>query len=75
MKFDIISIVQIITMLTLVTITYGYINNLFINRNISKDAIIFELKGAIRISYSKTFVSDNYKTFEKIDVWRYCTIF
>ncbi|MCR1950791.1 MULTISPECIES: hypothetical protein [unclassified Clostridium] len=76
MKFDMIYLIQLVFIFSIATYIYicfkGYV---YRNKEKFNKAIFNNLINKERLDFSKILNADGYKTYEKIDIWRYCTLF
>lgn len=76
MKFDMLYLIQLVFIFSIATYIYicfkgyDYSNKKKIGKVILNNLIVKE-----RLEFTKILSSDKYKTYEKIDIWRYCTLF
>lgn len=75
MKFDIIYLLNLIFILSITTFLFLYLKSYFYKKkkNFSK-GILSNLNKDI-FNYYITLTLDKFNTYEKIDIWRYCTLF
>ncbi len=75
MKYDMIYLMNIILILSISTVLFIYFKSYLLIRKTSfSKAILINIDNQC-INYSIKLSLDNYNTYEKIDIWRYCTLF
>lgn len=75
MKFEILYIIQLIFLFSIITYTYMCFRfYIYKNKKKFKESLSIDLNN-INLDFSKNLTSEKYKTYEKIDIWRYCTLF
>ena len=76
MKFDMLYLIQLVSIFSIATYIYicfkGYV---YKNKEKFNKVIFNNLINKERLDFSKILNSDKYKTYEKIDICRYCTLF
>ena len=75
MKFDMIYLVNLILLLSISTFLFIYLKSYLLNKKRSFNKITFINVDNENFSYCINFTLDKYNTYEKIDIWRYCTLF
>lgn len=76
MKFDMLYLIQLVFIFSIATYIYicfkGYACK---NKGKFNKVILNNLINKGRLNFSKVLTADKFKTYEKIDIWRYCTLF
>ena len=75
MKFDMIYIMNLILILSISTFLFIYFKSYLLNKKRSFNKVIFINLDNENFSYCINLALDKYNTYEKIDIWRYCTLF
>lgn len=75
MKFEMLYIIQLIFLFSIITYIYVYFRFYsYKNKKKFKESLSINLNN-INLYFSENLNSEKYKTYEKIDIWRYCTLF
>lgn len=75
MKFDMIYLMNLILILSISTFLFIYFKGYFGNRKKKFKKIILIYINKESFNYCINLTLDKYNTYEKIDIWRYCTLF
>jgi len=75
MKHDMICLMNIILILSISTVLFIYFKSYLLNKKTSFTKVILINIDNLCINYSIKLMLDNYSTYEKIDIWRYFTLF
>lgn len=76
MKFDMLYLIQLVYIFSIATYIYiCFKDYVYKNKGKFNKVIFNNLINKEKLDFSKNLNSDKYKTYEKIDIWRYCTLF
>ncbi len=75
MKIDMIYLMNLIVILSISTFLFIYFKGYFLSRKQNFNNIILICINKEIFNYCINLTLDKYNTYEKIDIWRYCTLF
>lgn len=75
MKFDTIYLMNLILILSISTFLLIYFKSYILNKKKSFHKVIFIYINNSNWNFCVNLTLDKYNTYEKIDIWRYCTLF
>ncbi|MDU5108071.1 MULTISPECIES: hypothetical protein [unclassified Clostridium] len=75
MKFDMIYLMNLIFILSISTCLFIYFKGYFFSRKKNFNKVILIYTDKERFNYCTNLTLDKYNTYEKIDIWRYCSLF
>ena len=75
MKFDVIYLMNLIFILSITTVLFIYLKGYFSNGRKGFNKVILSYINKDIFNYFINLSLDKYNTYEKIDIWRYCTLF
>ncbi|WP_066894597.1 hypothetical protein [Clostridium nigeriense] len=75
MKFDIIYLVNLIFILSITTFLFVYLKGCLSKERKSFNKVILKYLNKEIFNYFINLTLDKFNTYEKIDIWRYCTLF
>lgn len=75
MKFDMIYLINLIFILSISTFLFIYFKSYLLNKKKSFNKVIIININNDNFDYYIKLPLDKYNTYEKIDIWRYCTLF
>lgn len=75
MKIDMLYIIQLIFLFSVVTYTYVCFKYYIYGNKTKFNLITINVLTKIRLDFSSKFTVNEYKAYEKIDIWRYCSLF
>ena len=75
MKFDMIYLMNLILILSISTVLFIYFKGYLLNKKKDFTKVILIYISKEIFNYCTTLTLDKYNTYEKIDIWRYCTLF
>lgn len=75
MKFDMFYLIQLIFLFSVVTYTYMCFRYYIYGNRAKLNSITVNFLTKVRLDFSSKFTVNKYKAYEKIDIWRYCSLF
>ena len=75
MKFDLIYLINLILLLSISTFLFIYLKSYLLNSKKRYNNVIFINVNNENFNYIINLLLEKYNTYEKIDIWRYCTLF